>query len=58
MPELTWLGDAKARKAATHVPYRLLQPIEQVACAVVLDRLDAVRLRLADARLRTYSLAG
>lgn len=30
MPELTWLGDAKARKAATHVPYRLLQPIEQV----------------------------
>jgi adenine-specific DNA-methyltransferase len=29
MPELTWLGDAKARKAATHVPYRLLQPIEQ-----------------------------
>jgi hypothetical protein len=30
MHELTWLGDAKARKAATHVPYRLLQPIEQV----------------------------
>lgn len=49
MPELNWLGDAKARKAATHVPYRLLQPIEQVgdpAAANLLiqgDNLEALK---------------
>ncbi|KGM57401.1 DNA methylase [Lysobacter arseniciresistens ZS79] len=30
MPELNWLGDRKARRAARHVAHRLLQPVEQV----------------------------
>jgi adenine-specific DNA-methyltransferase len=49
MPELTWLGDAKARKTATRVPYRLLQPIEQVGepgadnLLIQGDNLDALK---------------
>lgn len=49
MPELSWLGDAKARKAAAHVPYRLLQPVEQVGDAhadnllIQGDNLDALK---------------
>lgn len=30
MPELHWLGDAEAKRAARRVPYRLLEPVEQV----------------------------
>jgi adenine-specific DNA-methyltransferase len=30
MPQLNWLGDDKARRAAGHVAYRLLDPIERV----------------------------
>ena len=30
MPQLNWLGDDKARRAARHVAYRLLDPIERV----------------------------
>lgn len=49
MPQLTWLGDAKARKAAAHVPYRLLQPREQVGdpsadnLLIQGDNLDALK---------------
>jgi len=28
MPQLTWLGDTDARRAARRVPYRILEPIE------------------------------
>ncbi len=30
MPQLTWLGDAEAKRAARHVPYRLLDPVDQI----------------------------
>src|SRR5437667_7017868 len=30
MPQLTWLGDADARRAARRVPYRILDPVETV----------------------------
>jgi adenine-specific DNA-methyltransferase len=30
MPQLTWLGDDEAKRAARRVPYRLLYPVEQV----------------------------
>ncbi len=30
MPQLTWLGDADARRAARRVPYRILEPVETV----------------------------
>ena len=30
MPQLTWLGDQEAKRAARKVPYRLLDPVEQV----------------------------
>lgn len=30
MPELVWLGDRDAKRAARRVPYRLLQPISTV----------------------------
>ena len=30
MPELHWLGDGDAKRAARRVPYRLLTPVEQV----------------------------
>ena len=30
MPQLTWLGDHEAKRAARKVPYRLLDPVEQV----------------------------
>jgi adenine-specific DNA-methyltransferase len=49
MPELTWLGDRKARLAARHVPYRLLEPIEEVGDAasdnllIQGDNLDALK---------------
>jgi adenine-specific DNA-methyltransferase len=49
MPELNWLGDRKARQAARHVPYRLLQPVEQVGdpssdnLLIQGDNLDALK---------------
>lgn len=30
MPQLTWLGDSDARRAARRVPYRILDPVETV----------------------------
>jgi adenine-specific DNA-methyltransferase len=30
MPQLTWLGDTEAKRAARRVPYRLLEPVETV----------------------------
>jgi len=30
MPELSWLGDRDARRAAGRVPYRLLQPVAEI----------------------------
>lgn len=30
MPQLTWLGDHEAKRTARKVPYRLLEPVEQV----------------------------
>lgn len=30
MPELHWLGDDEAKRAARRVPYRLLEPVETV----------------------------
>ena len=30
MPQLTWLGDADARRASRRIPYRILDPIEIV----------------------------
>jgi adenine-specific DNA-methyltransferase len=33
MPQLNWLGDAKARRANRHVAYRLLETVEQVGDA-------------------------
>ena len=30
MPQLTWLGDADARRASRRVPYRILEPVEAV----------------------------
>lgn len=30
MPQLTWLGDAEARRAARKVPYRILDPVETI----------------------------
>ena len=30
MPQLTWLGDHEAKRTARKVPYRLLDPVEQV----------------------------
>ncbi len=30
MPELKWLGDEDAKRHARHVPYRVLEPIENV----------------------------
>jgi hypothetical protein len=30
MPQLTWLGDDDAKRAARRVPYRLLELVERV----------------------------
>jgi adenine-specific DNA-methyltransferase len=49
MPELNWLGDRKAKLAARQVPYRLLQPVEQVGdpasdnLLIQGDNLDALK---------------
>ena len=49
MPELNWLGDRKARQAARHVPYRLLQPVAEVGAPgsenllIQGDNLDALK---------------
>ncbi len=49
MPELHWLGDAEAKRESRRVPYRLLEPIEQVGDAAAQnlliqgDNLDALK---------------
>jgi adenine-specific DNA-methyltransferase len=49
MPELNWLGDRKARQAARHVQYRLLQPVAEVGTPgsenllIQGDNLDALK---------------
>ncbi|TXH66371.1 MAG: site-specific DNA-methyltransferase [Lysobacteraceae bacterium] len=49
MPELHWLGDRKARQAARHVQYRLLQPVSEVGAPdsenllIQGDNLDALK---------------
>lgn len=49
MPQLTWLGDAEAKRAARRVPYRLLDPVEQVGDSAAQnmliqgDNLDALK---------------
>ncbi|MFD0726244.1 site-specific DNA-methyltransferase [Lysobacter brunescens] len=49
MPELNWLGDQKARRAARHVQYRLLQPVAEVGepgsenLLIQGDNLDALK---------------
>lgn len=35
MPQLTWLGDEKARRAARRVPYRLLETVQSVGGAQI-----------------------
>ena len=52
MPQLTWLGDHEAKRTARKVPYRLLDPVEQVgdpSAANLLiqgDNLDALKALL------------
>ena len=52
MPQLTWLGDHEAKRTARRVPYRLLDPVEQVgdpASANLLiqgDNLEALKALL------------
>ncbi len=49
MPQLTWLGDADAKRAARRVPYRMLDPVEQVGDPAAQnwliqgDNLDALK---------------
>ena len=49
MPDLTWLGDRKARLAARHVPYRLLEAVDRIGDAasenllIQGDNLDALK---------------
>ena len=35
MPQLTWLGDQEAKRAARKVPYQLLDPAKQVGDASI-----------------------
>ena len=52
MPELHWLGDAEAKRESRRVPYRLLEPIEQVGdpaaqnLLIQGDNLDALKALL------------
>ena len=52
MPELHWLGDAEAKRASRRVPYRLLEPVEQVGdpaaqnLLIQGDNLDALKALL------------
>ena len=39
MPQLTWLGDQEAKRTARKVPYRLLDPVEQVGDAAASNLL-------------------
>ena len=49
MPQLTWLGDADAKRAARRVPYRMLDPVEQIGDPAAQnwliqgDNLDALK---------------
>ena len=52
MPQLNWLGDAEAKRAARRVPYRMLEPVESVGDAasgnwlIQGDNLDALKALL------------
>jgi adenine-specific DNA-methyltransferase len=52
VPELHWLGDTDAKRATKRVPYRMLEPIEQVGDAkaqnllIQGDNLDALKALL------------
>lgn len=52
MPQLTWLGDTHAKLAARRVPYRLLEPVEQIGdprsenLLIEGDNLDALKALL------------
>jgi adenine-specific DNA-methyltransferase len=52
MPQLTWLGDAQAKRAARHVPYRLLETVSRHGAAhapnwlIQGDNLDALKALL------------
>ena len=52
MPQLAWLGDDDAKRAARRVPYRMLQPIEQIGdpasdnLLIQGDNLDALKALL------------
>jgi adenine-specific DNA-methyltransferase len=52
MPQLTWLGDAQAKHAARHIPYRLLETVSQHGAAdapnwlIQGDNLDALKALL------------
>lgn len=52
MPQLTWLGDAEAKRAAQRVPYRLLEPVGQFGDPTAQnwliqgDNLDALKALL------------
>jgi len=52
MPQLTWLGDAQAKRAARHVPYRLLETVSRHGaadapnCLIQGDNLDALKALL------------
>ena len=52
MPQLNWLGDAEAKRAARRVPYRMLEPVENVGdpgsgnWLIQGDNLDALKALL------------
>ncbi len=52
MPQLTWLGDAEAKRAAQRVPYRLIEPVasygDSSADSLLIqgDNLDALKALL------------
>ena len=52
MPQLTWLGDDTAKRATRRVPYRMLEPVEQVGdpaadnLLIQGDNLDALKALL------------
>ena len=52
MPQLNWLGDAEAKRAARRVPYRVLEPVESVGdpasgnWLIQGDNLDALKALL------------
>lgn len=60
MPQLTWLGDAEARRAARKVPYRILDPVETIGdpasdnLLIQGDNLEALKAREIQRNLAVY----